>query len=180
MTATTYVIAALAILIGVWGLAYVVRLIRVVRDLRGPRVVSCPETGLAAGVTVDLRHALQTSLRRYGPGVRLSACSRWAERGRCEELCATQAADPASPPRAIVSRLVTGQPCAFCGRPIAQVTFLDHYAAFMLPDGRTMEWPQIPADRLRDTIAACPPVCWDCHIAETFRRTHPELVTDRP
>ena len=23
------------------------------------------------------------------------------------------------------------------------------------------------------------PVCWDCHIAESFRREHPELVTDR-
>jgi hypothetical protein len=24
------------------------------------------------------------------------------------------------------------------------------------------------------------PVCWSCHIAESFRRTHPELIVDRP
>jgi hypothetical protein len=24
------------------------------------------------------------------------------------------------------------------------------------------------------------PVCWDCHIAETLRREHPELIVDRP
>ena len=24
------------------------------------------------------------------------------------------------------------------------------------------------------------PVCWNCHIAESFRREHPELVVDRP
>ena len=23
------------------------------------------------------------------------------------------------------------------------------------------------------------PVCWNCHIAESFRREHPDLVTDR-
>jgi hypothetical protein len=60
------------------------------------------------------------------------------------------------------------------------VAFLDHYAAFLQPGGRTIEWPQVPPERLRDTIEACPPVCWNCHIAETFRRMHPELVTDRP
>jgi hypothetical protein len=24
------------------------------------------------------------------------------------------------------------------------------------------------------------PVCWNCHIAQTFRRVHPELVVVRP
>jgi len=38
----------------------------------------------------------------------------------------------------------------------------------------------LPPERLRATISNHPPVCWDCHIAETFRRTYPELVTDRP
>jgi hypothetical protein len=24
------------------------------------------------------------------------------------------------------------------------------------------------------------PVCWSCHMSETFRRAHPELVVERP
>ena len=179
MTAT-YAVVALAIVIGTWGIAKVVRALRVVRDLRGPRVVTCPETGQSVGVRVDLGHAAATALWQHAPGIRLSACSRWAERGRCEERCVGQAADPTSTPRAIVVHAVSGMLCAFCGRAVEHVAFLDHYAAFLQPDGRTIEWPQVPPAQLRDTIAACPPVCWDCHIAETFRRMHPELVTERP
>jgi hypothetical protein len=33
---------------------------------------------------------------------------------------------------------------------------------------------------LQETFATHQPVCWDCHIAQTFRREHAELVTDRP
>jgi hypothetical protein len=180
MTATTYVIAALVVLIGVWGIARLVHVIRIVLALRGPRVVACPETGQPTGVTVDLRYAVRTGLRQHTPCVRVRACSRRTERGRCSESCVSQAADSASTPRAIVTGGVTGQPCAYCRRAIAHVAFLDHYAAFLQPDGSTIEWPQVPPERLRDTIAARPPVCWDCHVAETFRRKYPELVTDRP
>jgi hypothetical protein len=180
MTTETYAIVALAIVVGACATAALVHALRVIRGLRGPRVVMCPDTGLAVGVRIDLRHAIKTGLRRDAPCVRLSACSRWVERGRCDERCARQAADPASTPRAIVTRGMTGQPCSYCGRRIESVAFLDHYAAFLQPDGSTIEWPHVPPERLPETIAARPPVCWDCHIAETFRRTHPELVTDRP
>jgi hypothetical protein len=180
MTATDGAIVGLAIVTGGFAIDRVVRAIRIVRALRGPRVVACPDTGMAAGVKVDLLYAVRTGLRHHAPCVRLTACSRWAERGRCAEACVSQAADRASTPRAIVARGVTGQPCAYCGRTIEHVAFLDHYAAFLQPDGSTIEWPEVPPERLRDTIAARPPVCWNCHIAETFRRTHPELVTDRP
>ena len=179
MTAT-YAIVTLATLVGIWGIVKAIRALRVIRDLHGPRVVTCPETGQSATVHVDLRHAGTIALGQHPSGVRLSACSRWAERGRCEEPCVGQATDPTSTPRAIVARAVSGTPCAFCGRAIECVAFLDHYAAFLRPDGRTIEWSQVPPERLRDTIPVCPAVCWDCHIAETFRRMHPELVTERP
>jgi hypothetical protein len=76
--------------------------------------------------------------------------------------------------------MLTGTPCAFCRRPIVQTAFLDHYAALLQPDGTTVEWPAVAPERLRGALSTDPPVCWDCHIAETFRRLYPELVTDRP
>jgi hypothetical protein len=57
--------------------------------------------------------------------------------------------------------------------------FLDHYTALLADDGTTIEWPDVPAERLPAALRTQPPVCWNCHIAETFRRLHPELVTDR-
>jgi hypothetical protein len=30
-----------------------------------------------------------------------------------------------------------------------------------------------------DVLATHRPVCWNCAVAEGFRRAHPELVTDR-
>ena len=35
-------------------------------------------------------------------------------------------------------------------------------------------------EQLPEIFATHQPVCWNCHIAESFRRLHPELVTDRP
>ena len=180
MTATGFALLAIAVLIGAWAIASLVRVVRIVQDLRGPRVVTCPRTGLPVGVEVDLRHAVATGLRSHVPGVRLSTRSRWTGCGRCDDVCVRQATDPASTPRAIVARGVTGKPCAFCGRAIECTAFLDHYAAFLQPDGSTIEWPEVPPGRLRETIATRPVVCWNCHIAETFRRRYPELVTDRP
>jgi hypothetical protein len=173
------VIVALAVVISAWAILHIVRFFRIVRDLRGLRVVTCPETGLAEAVVFDLRHALTTGLCRRTPSIRLRACSRSTDRQRCGERCVAQATDLASTPRAMMVRKVTGQPCAYCGRAIECIAFLDHYAAFLQPDGSTVEWPQVPPARLRDTIAERPPVCWNCHIAESFRRKHPELVTDR-
>jgi len=43
----------------------------------------------------------------------------------------------------------------------------------------TREWVDVGADRLALALATSLPLCWNCHVAATFRRTHPELVTDR-
>jgi hypothetical protein len=121
-----------------------------------------------------------SGLVEHGPQIRLRTCSRWCERGRCAELCIGEAAESESATRAIVERALTGRPCAFCGKPIARVAFLDHYAALLQPDLTTVEWPQVPPEHLRDSLLTQPPVCWDCHVTETFRRRYPDLVTDRP
>jgi hypothetical protein len=45
---------------------------------------------------------------------------------------------------------------------------------------RTYEWPEIPPEQIPGVLATHLPVCWNCHIAETFRRMFPERVVDRP
>jgi hypothetical protein len=174
------VIVLLAAVVCAWAAWDVARALRIARRLRGPRVVTCPETGRPAVVAFDVRHAIASGLGERAARLRLRACSRWTERGPCSEPCMCEAAAPASTPRAIVEETMKGQPCAFCRKPIEQVAFLDHYPALLQSDGTTIAWPDVPLERLRDSIQSQRPVCWNCHVTETFRRSYPELVTDRP
>ena len=42
-----------------------------------------------------------------------------------------------------------------------------------------MEWAQVTPENLPAILAVYRPVCWTCHVTDTFRREHPELVVDR-
>ena len=180
MDTNVVVILLLAAFVCAWAVWDVTRALRISRQLRGARVVACPETGCSAAVTIDVRHAVASGLVEFAPQIRLRTCSRWDERGRCDAPCLQEAADPASTTRAIVERALKGKACAFCGKKIERTAFLDHYAALLQPDLTTIEWPEVPPERLREALIRQRPVCWDCHVAEAFRRQYPELVTDRP
>lgn len=177
MAVEMIVVVLLAALVCVWAAWSVTRALRIARQLRGVRVVTCPETGRPTAVAIDVRHAMCDG---QAERLRLRACSRWAERGRCDEPCVCEAAMPASTPLAIVERGLKGKACVFCRKPIEHVAFLGHYPALLQADGTTIAWPEVPLDRLQESLGAQRPVCWDCHITETFRRRYPELVTDRP
>jgi hypothetical protein len=180
MTLEIIVVVVLAALVCAWAAWDVTRALRIGRQLRGARVVTCPETGRPAVVAIDVRRALRSVLGARAPEMRLRDCSRWAERGRCDEACVCDAVAPTSVPRRIVEDGLKRKPCVFCGKPIEHVAFLDHYPALLQPDGTTIAWPDVPPDSLRDALRNQRPVCWNCHVTETFRRRYPELVTDRP
>ena len=180
MASTTFVLGLLVASIAAWAAWDMLRALRIARRLRGDRIVTCPETGRAAAVAIDVGHAVTTGLTEHAPTVRLRTCSRWAERGRCDEPCIAEAQELSSTTPALVERTLSGKPCAFCARPIARASYLDHHAALLDAGGLTTAWTDIPPELLRDALSTRSPVCWDCHIAETFRRTYPALVTDRP
>jgi len=50
----------------------------------------------------------------------------------------------------------------------------------MTPSGSTLEWRDIRPEFVPDVLNTHRAVCWDCHVAETFRRTRPDLVIDNP
>jgi hypothetical protein len=57
---------------------------------RKPRIVRCPETGGAAEIRIDARHAAATAIPGP-PEVRVEGCSRWPERECCDQACAEAA-----------------------------------------------------------------------------------------
>ena len=143
-------------------------------------VVSCPETCQPAGVAIDARHAAATALGR-APELRLSSCSRWPERAGCGQECLSQIA--ASPEdclvRSILARWYAGKACVSCGRPIGDIDWASAKPALLLAGRTSVEWSEIPAERLQDTLAAASPICFACHTAVRIVSERPDLVLDR-
>jgi len=147
---------------------------------RGKRLITCPENQRPAGVRVDAGHAAATS---FGPHLelRLSSCTRWPEKAGCGQQCLHQI--EASPEdcliRNILAKWFHGKDCAVCGRPVGEMHEPGSQPALLGADKVTIEWKQVPADQLLDTLAAAEPVCFACHMASTLVRSHPELAVDR-
>lgn len=149
-------------------------------EFRGRRVIVCPDNREPAGVVVDARHAALTSILG-APELRLSSCSRWPERGGCGQPCLSQIA--ASPEdclvRNIVARWYEGKACAFCGQSFGLIEWTEAKPALLQANGVSIEWSEVPSDKLPEMLAAGRPVCFACHIANKLVRERPELVTDR-
>lgn len=171
------IVAAVAIAI---LLPRAVRGARAYFRFRGKRLVTCPETQRPAAVEVD---ATKVGLReaRGSHHLELSQCSRWPEKAGCGQECLRQieAAPVDCLVRAIVTRWYEGKSCAICGKIIHEVEWLGHKPALRNPEGKTVYWDAVSAEKLPDVFATHGPVCWDCHIAETLLREHPELVVMR-
>jgi len=60
-------------------------------DFRKPKELICPENGEPAHVTVDATYAAMTSAVGMNR-LRLDGCSRWPERGACDQSCLSQLA----------------------------------------------------------------------------------------
>jgi hypothetical protein len=176
MTATVVIL-----LIAACFIIYVRDPILAWRRYRGTRLVTCPESRKPAAVSVDVGHAAVTALVGDRAEVRLEDCSRWPERGPCREPCLGQIHEgPQGTVLEFVERWYTNRACAYCGMPIANVMSRQHPPALRGPDGITVEWSALKPEQLPDLFGTHQPVCWNCHMAESFLRSHPDLVVERP
>lgn len=158
----------------------VIPAVRAYLRYRGKRVITCPETQKAAAVEVDAKQAGVGAFLNE-PTIRLRDCSRWPERQNCGQDCLQQfEADPENClVWNIVSKWYEGKNCVLCHKPIGGIHHVDHAPALLGPDFKTTEWKRFRPEQLPDVFATHQPVCWNCHVAETFRRLHPELVVER-
>jgi hypothetical protein len=157
------------------------RSLGVYRKFRGNRIISCPENHQPAAVRVAAGKAAVEAMVG-APHLRLSDCSRWPEMADCGQECLSQIQE--APKACLVSNIVNrwyeGMTCVYCHKPFGEIHWHDHPPALINKRRKTILWNEVPLEKLQQTLATHWPVCWNCHIAETFRRQHPELVTDRP
>jgi len=147
---------------------------------RDARVVICPETRSSASVKVDLLDAVVGALR--GSSIhRLADCSRWPERQACGQQCLEQV--ERAPEDCLVRNLLIewyrNQHCTLCRKPFLDIQWHDRKPCLINADGITAEWRDFQPEKLPEVLETHRPVCWDCHIAQTFRRTRPDLIVDR-
>jgi hypothetical protein len=177
---TVAYIIILALLVGAiyLGIRYFVQ---ASRQFSGERVIVCPETGKQAMVEVDARYAGLTALVGQ-TDLRLESCWRWPLRQDCGQECLLQldVAPEECLVRSVLEKWYRGKSCAFCDRPFEKIELIDHQPALLGLDGVTKEWREIPISSAIEAVRTCRPVCWNCHIAQTFRREHPDLVVERP
>ncbi len=178
MITTAYLIAAIIVLSIVYFGAR--RFVRAYQKFRGTRVIKCPETGRPAIVEVDAEHAALTSFIGQ-TDIRLENCWRWPLNKECGQECllGLNVASPECLVRSVLMKWYRGKKCAFCQRVFGEVEWIDHKPAVLSPASITVDWGEIPFTKVNEVLASYLPVCWSCHIAQTFRREHPDLVVER-
>jgi hypothetical protein len=147
---------------------------------RGERVITCPENQRPAGITVDTSR-LAAQPFANSPRLQLSSCSRWPEHAGCGQECLRQveAAPEDCLVRNILLRWYAGKCCVSCGRPFGEIALAGVKPAVIRADKQSVEWSEIPAEQLAETLAGAAPICFACHMASTLVRTHPEVAIDR-
>lgn len=162
------------------------RAVRAYRKFRGAKVVVCPETRRHVAVELDTRHAASTAAASDVPELRLRSCTRWRDGERaadCDQDCLWQVerAPLDCAAETMLTSFYAGKSCAFCGRPVGEINWHDHKPALVRPDDlRTFAWREIAPEHLPEVLAAYLPACWNCHVAESFRAEHPDLIVERP
>jgi hypothetical protein len=180
MILTNLILAAvLVLLIGtlVFGITLA---LRAYLRYRGERLVTCPETHKPAAVRVDVAKVASTLLIGKQE-IRLDHCSRWPEKRNCGQECLSQV--NADPQHCLVWNIVAewykGKSCAYCQKPFGEIHWHERHPAVLSPERIAKQWNEIPAEQLPGVFATHLPVCWNCYIAETFRRQNGEKVLDR-
>jgi hypothetical protein len=180
MNLSTLTLAAITVLlIGAVALS-VAKALRSYLRYRGERVITCPETANHAAVHVNVVNAAREAV--FGKQhIRLDECSRWPERQNCRQECLSQI--EADPEQCLVWNMVDdwyqGKFCAYCQKPFHEIHWHDRQPALLGPDRNTAQWSEIPAENLPAAFQNFLPVCWNCFIAENYRRQHPEQFVDR-
>lgn len=179
------VLFVLLVALAALGIAYVIHRLVLgggeIKKLCGKMLVTCPETHKAAAVKIAAGRAAMAAIAGK-EHLELSQCSRWPEREGCDQACLSELKK--DPERhsvwAIAARWYQGKACAYCGRPITELSHLDHTPGVISFEGKIIEWDQLRAEELPEQLASARPVCWNCTVVEAFRKEHPELLTERP
>jgi len=156
------------------------RLSRFYFALRGERLVRCPEDKTFAAVRVAAGQVARKAVAGKTQ-IELERCTHWPAHEGCKQECIAQIENDLEGCRvnSLARQWYRGRSCAFCGQAMQERNWLDHKLALLTPENTTVLWNELRTELLPEVFETHMPVCWSCHMAETFRREHPDKVVDR-
>lgn len=168
--------------VAIWILAVVVFvaasliLARRYSAYRAARLVECPDNKQVAAV------GLSAGAATFRGQLRLAQCSRWPEKQDCGRECLHQIerAPADCMVRTIVTKWYADKSCVICGTSLANVNWYERKPAVVDQQGAPQAWADIAPEQVMAVMERDRPICFDCYVAQTFRREHPELVIDNP
>ncbi len=130
----------------------------------------------------------------------MRACRGWRQRSRGKHLASRQTGAP--PPSAeslarivpvstqgprvpnsaevaMIRKWVRDRACASCGGALDTSERSGRHVALQTMEGFIRPWTNLAPDDVPLALITDVPVCWNCYVADRFRREHPDLVTDR-
>lgn len=148
---------------------------------RGVRVITCPENLQPAAVKVDAARAAKMMAIVGEEDLHLRSCSRWPEMAGCAQDCLTQitSSEDGCGLKARVTQWYEGKSCVVCRQPMEKIVWHERPAALRTPRGTSLEWKDVLPQNIPAVFATHEPLCWRCHVVESFRREHGELVVER-
>jgi len=156
-------------------------LVRASSKYRGLKIVACPETASCAVIEVDALHASLTSILGRSD-IRLESCSRWPMKNECGQECLVNL-DVAPGECLVTGSLMSwyrGRNCAYCGKPAEELQWMDHKSAQQTSGGELLERRGVPAEKFSIVLKTQLPVCWNCYIAQSFRKEDANPVVVGP
>ncbi len=179
MTLAIYVVSALVAVLAAYLLLR--KPVREYFAMRGERLVTCPANGEPVEVEVDAAHAAVSAARGFRE-FSIQQCSRWPMHAGCGQGCLREI--EAAPMDCLVKNRISAwysdKSCVMCGKPLGAIDWTRHRPAVLSPDRRTFEWHEIKTEMIPGVMETHSAICWDCHVAEVFRRQRSDLVIDNP
>lgn len=179
MTTAIYLTVTLLIFVGLLFVIY--HLIHTYRRYRGFRRITCPETQKSAIVEVDALHAALTSTIGL-TDIRLDSCSRWPLKRECGQECLAGLDELSKEDQvnSVMMKWYRGKHCVYCRQQFQSLHWLDDKPALQSPEGKLLEWQEIPRERLEEALDSYLPVCWNCYLVQFFRLQYPGMVVYHP
>ena len=131
------------------AIVYVTRRVWEGLRFRGKMLVTCPETHEPAAVKVNVPRAAMRAIAGRKEH-ELCDCSRWPERGGCDQDCLEQVEQDPENHRVwtIAAHWYAGKKCAYCQKPIETLSHFDRSPALLDRARKTAEWDSVPAENL--------------------------------
>jgi hypothetical protein len=142
---------------------------------RGRRTVMCPDNHQAVTVEVDSKFAFRTALRGK-EHMRLHTCSRWPEKGDCDQDCLAQVDPTPENLERLLQKWYQGKTCAICERGLTPADWRRSRLALLNEKQKLFELHHMHLDELPSALDKMAPLCWNCHQEERARQATPPRI----